>query len=82
VHRLRKTRLRTRILREGLLALASPYREEQRLLSSSKQHLQVLPSDMSSCFPLEENIEWRPEGATCAVCGQPAFGKAYFSRAY
>jgi len=33
-------------------------------------------------FPLELNPEWRPEGATCAVCGKPAFGRAYFSRAY
>jgi len=36
----------------------------------------------SRCFPLEANTEWHPEGATCAVCGKPAFGKAYFSRAY
>ena len=36
----------------------------------------------SRCFPLEENSEWHPQGATCAVCGKPAFGRAYFSRAY
>jgi len=36
----------------------------------------------SRCFPLSENSEWHPQGATCAVCGAPAFGRAYFSRAY
>jgi prolyl-tRNA synthetase len=36
----------------------------------------------SRCFPLTENSEWRPQGATCAVCGKPAFGRAWFSRAY
>jgi prolyl-tRNA synthetase len=34
------------------------------------------------CFPLDENPEWNPVGAKCAVCGKPAFGKAYFARAY
>jgi len=34
------------------------------------------------CFPLDQNPEWSPEGAKCAVCGEPAFGKAYFARAY
>jgi len=36
----------------------------------------------SRCFPLELNEEWSPAGETCPVCGKPAFGKAYFSRAY
>ena len=36
----------------------------------------------SRCFPLTENSEWNPKGATCAVCGKPAFGRAWFSRAY
>jgi len=36
----------------------------------------------SRCFPLELNETWRPSGATCAVCGKPAFGRAWFSRAY
>ena len=36
----------------------------------------------SRCFPLTENTEWNPKGATCAVCGAPAFGRAYFARAY
>ena len=36
----------------------------------------------SRCFPLDKNAEWRPDGQVCAVCGQPAFGRAYFARAY
>jgi len=36
----------------------------------------------SRCFPLERNPEWNPSGVRCAVCGQPAFGHAYFARAY
>ena len=36
----------------------------------------------SRCFPLDLNAEWSPPGKTCAVCGKPAFGKAYFARAY
>jgi len=36
----------------------------------------------SRCFPLELNDEWNPAGAKCAVCGEPAFGRAYFARAY
>ncbi len=36
----------------------------------------------SRCFPLDLNPKWNPEGQVCAVCGKPAFGKAYFSRAY
>jgi prolyl-tRNA synthetase len=36
----------------------------------------------SRCFPLELNREWSPPGEKCAVCGKPAFGKAYFARAY
>lgn len=36
----------------------------------------------SRCFPLVENSEWSPKGATCAVCGKPAFGRAWFGRAY
>jgi len=36
----------------------------------------------SRCFPLELNETWRPPGRTCAVCGRPAFGRAYFARAY
>ncbi len=36
----------------------------------------------SRCFPLELNKEWEPAGRTCAVCGKPAFGRAYFARAY
>ena len=36
----------------------------------------------SRCFPLDKNAEWSPVGQTCTVCGKPAFGKAYFSRAY
>jgi prolyl-tRNA synthetase len=33
-------------------------------------------------FPLDLNEEWNPAGKTCDVCGAPAFGRAYFSRAY
>ena len=36
----------------------------------------------SRCFPLEENAKWNADGATCPVCGKPAIGLAYFSRAY
>jgi prolyl-tRNA synthetase len=36
----------------------------------------------SRCFPLELNEAWYPESKTCVVCGEPAFGKAYFARAY
>lgn len=36
----------------------------------------------SRCFPLELNETWRPSGVTCAICGNPAFGRAYFARAY
>jgi len=36
----------------------------------------------SRCFPLDVNSEWHPQGATCAVCGKPAFGRAWFARAY
>ena len=36
----------------------------------------------SRCFPLDENSEWEPADQVCTVCGKPAFGKAYFSRAY
>jgi len=36
----------------------------------------------SRCYPLDLNAEWNPKGKTCAVCGKPAFGKAYFARAY
>jgi len=36
----------------------------------------------SRCFPLEENAEWNADGATCPICGKPAVGLAYFSRAY
>ncbi len=36
----------------------------------------------SRCFPLDLNPEWEPKGKTCAVCGKPAFGRAYFARAY
>jgi len=36
----------------------------------------------SRCFPLDLNPEWEPKGKTCVVCGKPAFGKAYFARAY
>jgi prolyl-tRNA synthetase len=36
----------------------------------------------SRCYPLDLNPEWQPKGKTCAVCGKPAFGKAYFARAY
>jgi prolyl-tRNA synthetase len=36
----------------------------------------------SRCFPLDQNPEWHPEGEKCAICGEAAFGKAYFSRAY
>jgi len=36
----------------------------------------------SRCFPLDENPEWHPDKAQCAVCGKPAFGRAWFSRAY
>ncbi|HEC21404.1 MAG TPA: proline--tRNA ligase [Chloroflexi bacterium] len=35
----------------------------------------------SRCFPLDLNKEG-PGDATCAVCGKPAQGKAYFARAY
>jgi len=33
-------------------------------------------------FPLEANDTWNPEGQKCVVCGKPAFGRAYFGRAY
>jgi prolyl-tRNA synthetase len=36
----------------------------------------------SRCFPLEANSTWNPPGKTCAVCEKPAFGRAYFARAY
>jgi prolyl-tRNA synthetase len=36
----------------------------------------------SRCYPLDGNEEWHPKGKTCAVCGKPAFGRAYFARAY
>ena len=36
----------------------------------------------SRCFPLCQNEEWSPAGQTCAVCGKPAFGRAFFARAY
>jgi len=36
----------------------------------------------SRCFPLDLNEEWYPKGKTCTVCGKPAQGLAYFSRAY
>jgi prolyl-tRNA synthetase len=36
----------------------------------------------SRCSPLDLNREWEPKGKTCAVCGKPAFGRAYFARAY
>jgi prolyl-tRNA synthetase len=36
----------------------------------------------SRCFPLDLNPEWHPAGRTCAVCGKPAQGRAYFARAY
>jgi prolyl-tRNA synthetase len=36
----------------------------------------------SRCFPLDMNPEWSPDRQTCTVCGKPAFGRAYFSRAY
>ncbi len=36
----------------------------------------------SRCFPLDKNEDWNPKGKKCAVCGEPAFGQAYFSRAY
>jgi prolyl-tRNA synthetase len=36
----------------------------------------------SRCYPLDLNPEWQPKGKVCAVCGKPAFGKAYFARAY
>ena len=35
-----------------------------------------------ACFPLDLNKEWEPKGKVCGVCGKPAFGKAYFARAY
>jgi prolyl-tRNA synthetase len=36
----------------------------------------------SRCYPLDLNPEWNPKGKVCAVCGKPAFGRAYFARAY
>ena len=36
----------------------------------------------SRCFPLDLNEQWNPPGHKCAVCGRPAFGRAYFARAY
>jgi len=36
----------------------------------------------SRCFPLDLNPEWSPKGKVCTVCGRPAFGRAYFARAY
>jgi len=36
----------------------------------------------SRCFPLHLNEEWEPAGQKCTVCGQQAFGRAYFARAY
>jgi len=36
----------------------------------------------SRCYPLDHNETWNPKGKVCAVCGKPAFGRAYFARAY
>jgi len=36
----------------------------------------------SRCFPLDFNEQWYPNGKACTVCGKPAQGLAYFSRAY
>ena len=36
----------------------------------------------SRCFPLEINQAEKADGHKCAVCGEPAQGKAYFSKAY
>jgi prolyl-tRNA synthetase len=36
----------------------------------------------SRCFPLDANKKEPAKGKKCAVCGQPAQGKAYFARAY
>ena len=36
----------------------------------------------SRCYPLDTNDTWYPEGTKCVVCGKPAFGKAWFARAY
>jgi len=36
----------------------------------------------SRCFPLDLNEQWHPKGKACTVCGAPAQGLAYFSRAY
>jgi prolyl-tRNA synthetase len=36
----------------------------------------------SRCFPLDTNDQWEPAGQKCAVCGQQAYGRAYFARAY
>ena len=36
----------------------------------------------SRCFPLDRNSEWNPRGVSCAVCGKPALGYAYFARSY
>ena len=36
----------------------------------------------SRCFPIDINEAEKADGHTCSVCGKPALGKAYFSRAY
>ena len=47
-----------------------------------EDHIKEETKASSRCFPLDKNVEWSPAGQTCAVCGQPAFGRAYFARAY
>jgi prolyl-tRNA synthetase len=36
----------------------------------------------SRCFPLDLNKDEKPKDASCAICGKPAQGKAYFAKAY
>ncbi len=47
---------------------------EERIKSETKAS--------SRCYPLEENKGWKANGVICPVCGAPATGLVYFSRAY
>jgi len=55
-------------------------RTENAGCASSQRFSKQLP--WSCLIPLDMNDEWSPAGQVCTVCGKPAFGKAYFARAY
>lgn len=50
--------------------------------SECEERIQEETKATSRCFPLALNETWHPGGAACTVCGKPAFGRAYFARAY